>query len=639
MRKKGLILFTALLACLSTTTVSCGENNNGEDTGSAKYVNTISGSIYGTIDDFNIENSTTLSAGQELQFRVTANDDYKISTVTYSYVKNENGKNVTKTENATPVENKDGYYSFILKSGKNNISATFDLIDQDFVSAFKLNISDELFNQVMQDPPSSQSQKVNGLDFRRDGIEQAMTSFTDSSNYFINYVDGDTTHVNSRNYGYSVKIRYLGIDTPESTSELEEWGKSASNYNKQQLSTAKHIILESKGTSIDGEKHASTVDGNQRSLAYVWYTDVASPTKADFKCLNLEMVYQGFSFGIGSVEDMGDYFYRAFDKANKSAQLNKRHIYSSETDPNYYYGKPVSLNLKDLYATTSTGTDSPLADNKTLYRIKGYVSRKLDTAFYIQDKASYNQTGTELPEAYGMYIFTYAQTSIKAGDEVEVIGVISSYSGSYQMMGISFHTLNPDEDRDTRIISSGHTITPVKVTASTFNSDSFSKSKLNNVLVEFVDDLYCYNKTSTYQGVTSDSSEGGVQEINKYNEQYPFYNTSNKITSFAKYSSTSGEDVRFVAAEEILFDYGGQLAKSYKFFTGGTLVYNPNGAEYANTNDDNIYKDETVTTTYKAKQMHVIGISSLYTSTSGKTTSYQVTLVSKGDVTFKGEID
>ena len=637
MKKKGLILFTALLACLSTSTVSC--NGNSNETGSASYVNAIKGSIYGTIDDFNIENSSSLSAGQQLQFKVSAAEDYKVSAVTYSYTVTENGKKVTKTENAKAVENKDGYYAFTLKSGKNSVSASFDLIDQDFVEAFKLNISDELFNQVMQEPPSSQDQKVNGLDFRRDGIEQAMTSFTDPKDYFINYVDGDTTHVNSRNYGYSVKIRYLGIDTPESTSELEEWGKSASNYNKQQLSTAKHIILESQGTSVDGEKHESTVDGNQRSLAYVWYTDVASPTKADFKCLNLEMVYQGFSFGIGSIEDMGDYFYKAFDKANKSAQLNKRHIYSSEKDPNYYYGKPLDLELKSLYQTTHTGTDSALADNKTLYRIKGYVSRKLDTAFYIQDKASYNQEGTEIPEAYGMYIFTYAQTSIKVGDEVEVIGVISSYGGAYQMMGISFHTLNPDEDRDTRIISSGHTITPIKVTASTFNSDSFNKNKFNNVLVEFVDDLYCYNKTSTYQEVTSDSSEGGLEEINKYNTQYPFYNTSNKITSYAKYGSTTGSEVRFVAAEEILFDYGGKLAKSYKFFTGGTLVYNPKGAEYANTNDDNTYKDETITTTYKAKQMHVVGISSFYVSTSGSTMSYQVTLVSKGDVTFKGEIN
>lgn len=633
MKKKFTVLLAALLIGFSGVSLaSCGENSSSSSIVSkTSYVDSTKNSIYGTIDDYNLENNDSLSAGQVLQFRVTPAEDYLIDTVTV------NG------EAATPIENKPGYYSYILKAGKNKIAATYAIdATKDFVEAFKLNISDELFNSVMVDPPSSQTQKVNGIDFRRDGIEQVMTEYTDPKNYFINYVDGDTTHVNSRNYGYSIKIRYLGIDTPESTSELEEWGKSASNYNKSKLSTAKHIILESQGTSKDGEKHQSTVDGNQRSLAYVWYTDVANPSKDDFKCLNLEMVYQGFSFGIGSISDMGEYFYKAFDKANKSAQANKRHIYSGEKDPNYYYGEPVSLTLKQLYATTKTGVDSPLADNKTLYRIRGYVSRRLDTAFYFQDKASYEQNGTSLPEAYGMYVFTYAETPIKEGDEVEVIGVISSYSGAYQMMGISYHDISANEDRDTRIISSGHEIKPVKVTAATFNDSSFSSTKMNNVLVEFEDDFYCYNKTSTYQGTTSDSSEGGLEEVNKYNELYPFYNTSNKITSYAHYGSTSGDEIRFVCSEDVLFNYNGEVARSYKFFTGGQLAYNANGAEYISDTlsdgSENPYKDQIVNTTYKAKQMHVVAISSFWCSTSGKTMAYSANLVSKKDVTFKGEL-
>lgn len=628
MKKRFTVLLASLLISFSSVSLaSCNDNTSSQITTKTSYVDTTKDSIYGKIDDFNLENNDSLSAGQVLQFRVTPSDDFSIDAVTV------NG------EAATPIENKAGYYSYTLKSGKNKIAATYKIdATKDFVEAFKLNISDELFNQVMQDPPSSKADKVNGLDFRRDGIEQVMTSTTDPKNYFINYVDGDTTHVNSRNYGYSIKIRYLGIDTPESTSEIEEWGKSASNYNKAQLSTAKHIILESQGTSFDGQKHESTVDGNQRSLAYVWYTDKANPTKDDFKCLNLEMVYQGFSSGIGSLSNMGETFYKAFDKANKSAQANKRHLYSNDVDPNYYYGDPADLTLKQLYQTTKTGVDSPLADNKTLYRIKGYVSRRLDTAFYFQDKTSYEQSGTSLPEAYGMYVFTYAETPIKEGDEVEVIGVISSYGGSYQMMGISYHNISPNENRDTRIISSGHEIKPIKVSGANFSSSSFTQSGLNNVLVEFEEDLYCYNKTSTHQGVTSDSGEGGLEEINKYNENYPFYNTSNKIIGYAKYGSSSGDEIRFVSSEDALFDYNGQVAKSYKFFTGGTLLYNAKGAEYANKDSDNEYASETVETTYKAKQMHVVAISSYYISTSGTTTAYTANLVSKKDVTFKGEL-
>lgn len=600
--------------------VSCNQDSSvTSESLKATYVDTTKDSIYGKISDFSLKNSDNLKAGDQLKFKVTPNEDFFIDKVTLNKEELSIGQ--------------DGYYTCTLKKGTNKIAATYKIDPTvDFVSKFKLNISDELFNQVMQDPPTAQSEKENALDFRKDGIEQMMTATTDPKDYFINYVDGDTTHVNTRNYGYSVKIRYLGIDTPESTSEIEEWGKTASNFNKSVLKSAKHIILEGAGVSISGEKTPATADGNQRSLAYVWYTTELEPTKDDFRCLNLEMVYNGFSFGIGSKEDMGENFYLAFDKANKSAEANKRHIYSNEKDSNYYYGDPVPLTLKEIYDTSKNGpTSSPYKDQKTLYSIEGYVSRKMETGFYFQDKASYDQSNG-LPEAYGMYVFTYTENPIKVGDKVKVVGVLSDYGGSYQMQGVSYHTLNPDQKRDTLILESGNEIKPIKVTQEQFLSKGY-----NNVLVEITDTMYAFNATSTYNGVASDKGEGGTEEINKYNTKYPFYNTNNKIIFYADKNSNATENtkgVRFVSTEEMLFDYKGEYGRSYKFFVGGSSLYNYHGAEYANTNNDNPYKDDTITRSYTKKTLKVICISQNYVSTSGKTTSYTATLVSKADVTF-----
>lgn len=612
------VSFLSLSVIASLSLISCSVTS--KEPASASYRDLTANSEYGKISDYNLQNGEELKEGDVLEFKVTPSEDFLIDKVTV------NG------EDATPIENKTNYYSYTLKAGVNRISATYKIDTTiDFVSKFKLNISDKLFQEVMDVPDGATQADPTAPDFRQDGIEKI------NMNGFINYVDGDTTHVETLNYGYTVKIRYLGIDTPESTSEIEKWGKSASNFNKEILSNAKHIILEGQGVAKNGEKAPATADGNQRSLAYVWYTDVEQPTKADFRCLNLEMVYNGYSFGIGSKEEMGDYFYSYFDKASKSAEARKLHVYSDDNDPNYYDWEknPVQeLTLKKLYESSANGPESSIfanTKNQALYKISGYVSRKLETAFYIQDKAEYTRgPNGELPEAYGIYVFTYANTPIQEGDYVEVIGAITTYGGSYQMQGISYHTINPDPRRDTIIKSSGHKIVPLEVSYEEFYSTQFSNTnKLNNVLITLEEEIYPYVKTNSYGSMC----EGGTMEINKYNEKYPFYNTNNKIICYAKYgSSNSNQDLRFVSSEEVLLDYQGQTALSYQFFTGGTNIYNPHGAEYANTNEDNPYKDETITTTYQPKKMKVTAISQYYVSTSGSTTMYSAIITNKADV-------
>jgi len=631
MLKKCLKLCLVSLSLVGVLT-SCGEDTTSNpsttisEVQTATYKDITANSAYGKLSDFSLENGN-LHEGDVLTFKATPNEDYVIDRVTI------NGKECDK------VEGKDGYYSCTLKAGVNKIAGMYKIDPTiDFVSKFKLNVSDEIFEKTMSSTGSSASDSF--YDFRKDGIEVMDFGNKATSSSFINYVDGDTTHMTTLNYGYTVKIRYLGIDTPESTSEIEKWGKNASNFNKSIFQSAKYVILESQGVAKTGELTAATVDGNQRSLAYVWYATVDNPTKEDFRCLNLEMVYNGYSFGIGSIDDMGQDFYTAFDKANKRAQAEKLHIYADEDeeDPYYFdYTKNTiqELTLKKLYEDSSSGTDSKYAntENQTLYKIRGYVSRKLESAFYIQDKPSYERNADgSLPEAYGIYVFTYATTPIKQGDYVEIIGTVSTYGGSYQIQGISYHTLNADELRDTKIISSGHEIKPIQVSYSDFAGTSFSIDKLNSVLITFDKDLYCVEHT---QGSYLQNS-GGTQEIDQYNEKYPFYCTSNKIVGYADYDNGgTSSRIRFVSSEEVLFEYKNEVGTSYKFFSGGEVKYNPKGAEYVEK-DTTKYQDETITLSFTKKIMKsATGISTLYTSSSGKTTQYSLTLTSKTDVTFE----
>ena len=630
----GLLAIFALVGC---------EGLNGSSTPAeveTKYTDLTADSIYGQLSDFSSEE---VQVGDTLTFKVTPSQYFFIEKVTNNDVA---CKLVERNDDGSAI------YSTTIVPGNNKLKGLYSVDPSvDFVDQFKLNISDDVFTEVMSKTQAKEGEGVKtDLDFRRSGIEQMRapnkfksdgTKTEQSTNdAFINYVDGDTTHVETFNLKYTVKIRYLGIDTPESTSEIEEWGLSASYFNKYVYSGnaeywnyvsnsfssrdaeslkvgATSIILISQDAAIHSEEmtiedlkigsdeegtYHATTDSNQRNLAYVWYATVQNPTKNDFRCLNLEMVYEGFSFGVGSRESTSDYYYKMFDAANLSAQVNRRHIYSSMSDDNYYYYETRGVNtltLEQLYQSAQKSDTigylpiSDFANKKTLYRVSGYVSRKVGTSFYMQDKTEYDNAaviaGTEKP--YGIYVFTYSETPIKVGDFVEVVGAVSSYGGTFQMQGISYSTIDPDPVRDTIIKTRGHTIKPIQVTGAQFNS-----LKLPQVLVEITDNLWFYNFQSVYNNEAEDIGEGGSEEINKYNDAYPFYNTSNAPIFYASFGATdnaasvnssesnirySNKIIRFTVDQEILVRFGVTTCYSYRFFTGGSYWYNPAGAEYA----------------------------------------------------------
>ena len=61
------------------------------------------------------------------------------------------------------------------------------------------------------------------------------------------YVDGDTVHFSvpeSVDPSGVLKARFIGVDTPESTGKIEEYGKKAAGFTKERLSDARSIVIE-----------------------------------------------------------------------------------------------------------------------------------------------------------------------------------------------------------------------------------------------------------------------------------------------------------------------------------------------------------------------------------------------------------
>ena len=83
------------------------------------------------------------------------------------------------------------------------------------------------------------------------------------------YVDGDTTHFDvpeDISESGVLKARYLGVNTPESTGTIEKWGKQASNFTKEKLSSATSIYVESDDGNWNFDNTSS-----HRCLCWIWY--------------------------------------------------------------------------------------------------------------------------------------------------------------------------------------------------------------------------------------------------------------------------------------------------------------------------------------------------------------------------------
>ena len=129
-------------------------------------------------------------------------------------------------------------------------------------------------------------------------------------------IDGDTAHFYTQSGDY-IKVRFLGVDTPESTYQKEAWGKAASNFMKELLQNAETIV-------VQFDPSGNIMDTYDRYLAYVW---------ADGVLTNLELVKNAYStMKLSSKSPYFDAFYETESIVSKTG----RRVWG-EIDPNYDY--------------------------------------------------------------------------------------------------------------------------------------------------------------------------------------------------------------------------------------------------------------------------------------------------------------
>lgn len=267
------------------------------------------------------------------------------------------------------------------------------------------------------------------------------------------YVDGDTTHFyvpTSVSSTKLLKARYLGVNTPESTGQIEPWGKKASNYTKEKLSSATSIIIESDSATWNPD---STGD---RFLVWVWYK---SAGMSDYKCLNLELLQEGLARSSKSSDTV--YSTECTQILNQSV-AHKLYVFGTEKDPDFYYGSALPLTMKELKVNIANYKDK-------IVSFEGVVARQSGQTAYVEEYDEETGLYFGIQVYFGYNLDQEGEEILGIGNRVRIVGSVQYYEtgGTYQISDIKYNAFKPDADTNIKLISGGHTTSYEEVDAKT----------------------------------------------------------------------------------------------------------------------------------------------------------------------------
>ena len=248
-------------------------------------------------------------------------------------------------------------------------------------------------------------------DFYKDGIGEVTLKTV---------IDGDTAHfdpVVKTTSNLLIKSRYYGVDTPESTGRIQQWGQPASDFNKAKLKAAKEngtIVVSSAQTEYGAPQYDST---GERFVSLIWINETVKNAPFDqLYLLNLAIVQEGYSW-VKNVQDMPDYA-DTFYAAERQAQRYKLNLFSGHDDGVTDSGDYSPTSLLDLKVATENyikdpGYQSEL--NNKRVRVRGTVAGYSNGIMYLQSYFTEEDSEDIRGEGKGIPGGEYASINVFCG--------------------------------------------------------------------------------------------------------------------------------------------------------------------------------------------------------------------------------
>lgn len=274
--------------------------------------------------------------------------------------------------------------------------------------------------------------------------EVTLTSVTDGDtvNFVNGRVDAKTSSENSK------ALRFLGVNTPESTARIEPWGVKASKFTKSVLWDAKNnkqkvysVVLQND-YSVWGVK-----EGNGRYLGFLWYkVNEDSP----YRLLNLEIIEQCYS--INELHEFSTFcpYLDSFEQAYIDARKSGLRV-NGEKDPGYdYTNSIVDVSIRDIrenYENFGISESSGTAGSGIRLRVTAVIVMFTGDNIVVRDVVNPYPNG----EYASIYVFSSITVKgIAAGHAVgEIITFVcraTTYNNNIQLTDVQNSNIktNPD---------------------------------------------------------------------------------------------------------------------------------------------------------------------------------------------------
>ena len=253
--------------------------------------------------------------------------------------------------------------------------------------------------------------------------------------------DGDTMSFTTVN-GHYIKCRLLGINTPESTANVEAWGVKASAFAKKTFAEATDFCLVNDIDAYGKTDNTSS----QRSMSFVWY----KTKEGQWKLYNLECVEQCYSKNL-LFQDSNLKYLSYFTKAGEAGEACKVRVYGTK-DPDFNDDKTVKevtcYYVRHHY--DEIGTDYETGSSGYYLRITGLVVGMIGDHLVIRDlNRDPEQEDTDPLECMYCYAgYNSALSSfVSIGDVVRFYGRTSTFpAGTKNIQFTDLHTSTSSAD-------------------------------------------------------------------------------------------------------------------------------------------------------------------------------------------------
>ena len=316
-------------------------------------------------------------------------------------------------------------------------------------------------SEPSEEPSSEPSSELEWVDYVHDSNVELLLDYKGKDFYadgvgeveLKTAIDGDTAHfypVVDTTSNDVIKARFYGIDTPESTGQVQPWGRPASYFTKDRLKEAKTIVLSSPSKIYEPPQTDST---GGRYVSLVWVSEHENATIDQLVCLNLWIVQEGYSY-VRNLSDIPEYV-DTFIAAEDQAKAFKKNMFSGLEDKTFNYGDYEDVSLLDIKREIVKQLKDPSYvnkyDNKKV-RIVGTVAGFSNNILYLQNFYSFEQGADVLEGEYaGINIFVGpagCPTKFrKVNSYIQICGLaLDSENFGFQITDVSLPTIAYSEN-------------------------------------------------------------------------------------------------------------------------------------------------------------------------------------------------